>query len=123
MKLTQKLIDWIAGKRVKWFRGKDRLISVTVAKKIQQKAYEHALKYRISSDVPTYKHIVSGLNDKHEQIFQATVYNLVQIAHNVPLYRDEIYRLLQEKIASRNLPIKYKQYLQQKLDLLSKRGK
>ena len=119
MKLIKKLAVWFMGAQNKWFKhGGERLISVGLAKKIQQRAYEHTLAKHEDSFSPTYLQMVPDLDDKNEQVFRAAVHYLGKIAENNKKYREQIVILMNNRIASSRLSDDRKQQLKAKVDYL-----
>ncbi len=119
MKLSTKLGMWFAGKQFKWFRsGNERLISINVAKKIQQSAYEHSLAHHEEAYSPTYLQIVPDLDDKNDQVFQSAMFYLGKIAENHQEYRDPIIMLMNNRISSTRLSDNRKQLLKNKIEFL-----
>lgn len=119
MKLSKRLAVWFASKQFRLFRsGKERLISINVAKKIQQSAYEHALAHHEEAYSPTYLQMVPDLDDKNDQVFQAAVYYLGKIAENNQEYREAIMILMNNRIASSQVSDNRKQQLKAKVEYL-----
>lgn len=121
MKLAKKIAVWVAAGKSKWFNhSRERLISISVAKKIQQSAYEHALAHHEEAYSPTYLQMVPDLDDKNEQVFQAAVHYLGKIAENNKDYREPIMILMNNRIASSRLSDNRKQQLKDKVEYLQK---
>ena len=98
---------------------KDKEITPSEAEKIQKAAYalnNADIKKRFT---PPYLSMVSGLDSKEKQLFEATVYYLTKIAIKKSKYREDILNLLKEKSLSKGLSSDFKECIKQNIQKIS----
>lgn len=96
-------------------RRKSGDISPSEAEKIQKASYALAhteIKKKFS---PVYLSILSGLESDEKQIFEATVYYLAKIAQNKPKYREDILKIMEDKIKESSINPEFREILKYKL--------
>lgn len=92
-------------------RRKSGDISPSEAEKIQKASYaltHTEVKKKFS---PVYHSIINGLESEERQIFEATVYYLTKIAQNKPKYRDDIVKILQEKMKDNGINPEFREII------------
>jgi hypothetical protein len=110
--MLQKFKDFLTGR-------KSGEITPADAEKIQKADYALAHTEVKKKYSPTYLSILSGLESEEKQLFEATVYYLVQIAANKPKYHDEIIEILENKAAENTIKPAHWEYIQQQLQNIS----
>ena len=100
-------------------RRKSGDISPNEAEKIQQASYaltHTEIKKKFS---PVYLSMLNGLNSEEKQIFEATVYYLVKIALNKPKYRQDILKIMNEKMKESSINPEFREIIKTKVLELS----
>ncbi len=100
-------------------RRKSGDISPNEAEKIQKASYaltHTEIKKKFS---PVYLSMLNGLNSEEKQIFEATVYYLVKIALNKPKYRQDILKIMNEKIKESSINPEFREIIKTKVLELS----
>ena len=100
-------------------RRKSGDISPNEAEKIQKASYaltHTEIKKKFS---PVYLSMLNGLNSEEKQIFEATVYYLVKIALNKPKYRQDILKIMNEKMKESSINPEFREIIKTKVLELS----
>jgi len=100
-------------------RRKSGDISPAEAEKIQKASYalSHAeIKKKYS---PVYLSILNGLDSEEKQIFEATVYYLLRIAHNKSKYYEDILEILDKKSNENRLNPEFREIIKRAIGELS----
>ena len=90
-------------------------ISEEFARKIQKSAYDVSCAPKTEGYTPTYKAIAKQLQVRDIAIFRAAVYNLIEIAKQQAVYRDEIVKILEQQFKMPFVSDETKKYIEQKL--------
>ncbi|MBR5598748.1 MAG: hypothetical protein IKW39_01775 [Alphaproteobacteria bacterium] len=92
---------------------KDSDISPSEAEKIQKASYTLNTTEFKKHFSPTYLSIIQGLDSSDRQVFEATVYYLTQIAIKKNKYKNDIIKIMEDKLLSKSLSPEFKEYLKQ----------
>lgn len=100
-------------------RRKSGDISPAEAEKIQKASYaltHTEIKKKFS---PVYLGISSGLDSEEKQIFEATAYYLTRIAANKPKYKEDILKIINDKLKDGSINPEFREILKTKVQELS----
>jgi len=107
--MLTKIKDFITGR-------KSGEITPAEAERIQRAAFQLSQAEIKKTFSPTYLSILDGLNSEEKQIFEGTVYYLVQIAINKKQYHDDIEDILRTKARDKGINPKFREFIKQQLD-------
>lgn len=96
-------------------RPKDNEITEKIAQKIQKNSYDFSMMQRKDTYTPPYLNLADQLQVDDEQIFQAAVYNLANIAIARPRYKADIVGVLQGYLNKNDINESRREYVAQKL--------
>lgn len=96
-------------------RPKDNEITEKIAQKIQKNSYDFSMMQRKDTYTPPYLSLADQLQVDDEQIFQAAVYNLANIAIARPRYAADIVGVLQGYLSKGDTTEARRAYVAKKL--------
>ena len=96
-------------------RSQDNDISDKIAQKIQKNSYDFSRQFHKDTYTPPYLSLVEQLEVDDEQIFQAAVYNLANIAKARSRYGQDIINILENYLQKDTHKLERKDYVAHKI--------
>ena len=104
------------GRSIIWRgRSQDNDISEKIAQKIQKNSYDFSQQFHKDTYTPPYLSLVEQLEVDDEQIFQAAVYNLANIAIARSRYGQDIVNIFDNYLQKDSRKLERKDYVAHKL--------
>ncbi len=104
-------------------RSQDNDISEKIAQKIQKNSYDFSRQFHKDTYTPPYLSLVEQLEVDDEQIFQAAVYNLANIAMARSRYGQDIINIFDNYLQKNSHKLERKDYVAHKLHEIRKSEK
>lgn len=96
-------------------RSQDNEISEKIAQKIQKNSYDYSQVFHKDTFTPPYLSLVEQLEVSDEQIFQAAVFNLSNIAKARHRFSNDIIHILDNYLQKDDIKLERRDYVSHKL--------